>query len=83
MAVYRPTPACPFCGEAIAKGIYKDQSNTPPQFKIIGDTFIRWEYIPHTCAGKEKNDEKVKKEMSKLTAEFKKKGKLPPFFKQD
>lgn len=82
MAVYRATPTCPYCGEVIAKGVYKNQKNIPFQFRLIGDTFIRWDYIEHTCEGKEKADQEIKKSIDELLAEAKKKGALPPFMKQ-
>jgi len=43
MAIARPTPTCPYCGKPTAKGIYKDESDMPSFFRLIGDTFIRWE----------------------------------------
>ncbi len=49
MAVYRQTPKCPKCGKIIARGIYADQSDTPMVMRKIGDSFIRWEYLPHKC----------------------------------
>ena len=49
MAVYRPTPTCENCGEPIAKAIYEDESFLPPNQRLIGDTFLRWEYIDHNC----------------------------------
>ena len=82
MARYRPTPTCPFCGVVIAKGIYKDQSKIPFMQRIIGDTFIRWEYIKHTCKGKEEFDKKMEEDADRFIEEAKKKGDLPDFFKQ-
>lgn len=52
MAVYRQVPVCAYCGKPIAKGIYKDQSHLPWHQQLIGDTFIRWEYIDHKCKEK-------------------------------
>ena len=54
MAVYRPTPKCSFCGKLIAKAIYDDQSDLPMSMRLIGDTFIRWDYFEHSCKGKRK-----------------------------
>lgn len=41
MAVYRETPKCPICGKPTAKSVYDTKS------EIIGDRFIRWDYINH------------------------------------
>lgn len=46
--VLRQNPKCHLCGEDI-KGIYKDQSDTPAHLRIIGDTFLRWDYAGHKC----------------------------------
>ena len=78
MAVFRKNPKCPYCGEIIAKGIYRDQSNIPSYMRVIGDTFIRWEYLDHTCDGKKK----AQGEMAELIDESGIKEKLPQFFKQ-
>lgn len=51
MAVYRPTPKCSYCGKIIAKAVYS-KSGT----HFIGDTFIRWDYMKHSCKGKRKAD---------------------------
>lgn len=48
MAVARKAPICPKCGQGIG-GIYKDQSNVPMMHRIIGDTFIRWDFEGHVC----------------------------------
>lgn len=48
MAVHRPVPACPNCGEPI-RGIYKDESHLPFYKQTIGDTFIRWDWEGHKC----------------------------------
>jgi hypothetical protein len=61
MAVYRKTPACPYCGKIIAKAVYKNQSHIPFMFRVIGDTFIRWDYIKHNCKGKRKADKEIEK----------------------
>lgn len=82
MAVARPTPTCPYCGKIIAKGVYKNQSGIPFMLRVIGDTFLRWDYIKHTCKGKREADKKMKAEIKKSIDEMKKKGKLPSFFKQ-
>jgi hypothetical protein len=52
MARYRPTPKCPYCGAEIARAVYKDQSKIPLMQRLIGDTFIRWDYIKHNCKSK-------------------------------
>ena len=49
MAVHRTTPTCPDCGQPIAKGIYRNDKDLPSMLRIIGDNFVRWEYIPHHC----------------------------------
>lgn len=48
MAIARRPPTCPKCGETI-KGIFKDQSNVPIMHRLIGDTFIRWNWEGHMC----------------------------------
>lgn len=53
MAVHRKTPECPFCGAPIAKAIRKKGS------KLIGDNFIRWESIPHSCKKMREHREKL------------------------
>jgi len=52
MARDRPVPRCPNCGKKIAKPVYLDQSKTPIMKRLIGDTFIRWDYIKHVCTKK-------------------------------
>ncbi len=81
MAIYRKAPTCPYCGEVIATAIYRDQSKIPFMQRLIGDTFIRWEYKEHRCEGKIKADEEAEKEYKKYRDEAIKKGTLPPFFK--
>lgn len=49
MAIHRDPPKCPFCGKVIGKGKYKDQSKTPPQLQVIGDTFESWDIEEHEC----------------------------------
>jgi hypothetical protein len=61
MAIFRPTPKCPYCGEVIAKAVYIDQSKIPSMMRLIGDTFIRWDYITHTCEGTKKAEAENKK----------------------
>jgi hypothetical protein len=78
MAIHRETPTCPFCGKPTAKAIYKDQSNVPWFMQMIGDTFIRWEEIKHSCKGMkqfEKECKKAAKEsgLDKLIQEIRKK----------
>ena len=48
MAIARRHPKCPKCGGQI-NGIYKDQSNIPIMHRIIGDTFLGWDYAGHVC----------------------------------
>jgi hypothetical protein len=56
MAIYRKQPTCPYCGKVIAKGVYKDQSHLPFMMRVIGDTFLRWEYKKHNCKKKPKDN---------------------------
>ena len=44
MAVYRPTPKCPFCGKPIARAVHREVS-----IGFIGDTFVRWEFFDCNC----------------------------------
>jgi len=77
MAVYRPTPTCPHCGEIIAVAIRRKTA----QF-FAGDTFIRWEYKKHSCKGKIEEDKRIKKEVDAIWEKIKSEGgKLPPFMK--
>lgn len=76
MAVYRPTPKCPYCGAVIAEAVH---SKSGPHF--IGDTFLRWDYIKHSCEGQEKADKEMEEVLNKLLDEKRKKGTLPPFMK--
>lgn len=46
MALFRETPKCPICNKEIAKQIIDTES------KVIGDNFIRWEYLEHKCKQK-------------------------------
>ena len=48
MAVARTAPKCPKCGQDIG-AIYRDQSNVPIMHRLIGDTFIRWDFEGHVC----------------------------------
>jgi len=66
MAVYRTTPTCKYCGKAIAKSIYRDQSDLPISMQLIGDTFIRWGYTQCKCKGAKKARKKLKKLTIKL-----------------
>ena len=43
MALFRKTPTCPFCNKVIAEAVIDTES------KIIGDNFIRWNYLKHGC----------------------------------
>lgn len=49
MALFRKTPTCPFCNKVIAEAVIDTES------KIIGDNFIRWNYIKHDCYKKMPN----------------------------
>ena len=70
MAVYRPVPKCNFCGEPIARGIYNKNSHK------IGDNFIRWEYLNHSCSGMRKywedfhNQPEIKASLERFKEEF-------------
>jgi len=66
MAVYRPTPICNYCGKAIAKAIYRDESDLPISMQLIGDTFIRWDYTQCKCKGAKKSRKELKKLAIKL-----------------
>ena len=52
----REAPRCLFCGEIIAKAIYKDYKNYPIEMIPVGDSFLKWEYIKHDCKKKTKKD---------------------------
>ena len=75
--IHRETPKCPFCGKEYAKAVYIDQSDIPLHDKIIGDTFIRWEYSKHSCneekewREKQKNDPTYIKLVESLKKELK------------
>ncbi len=60
MAVSRQAPRCEFCDEVITEAKYKDQSHLPINMQIIGDTFEGWEYLDHSCRGKEEFQKQVK-----------------------
>jgi hypothetical protein len=68
MAVYRPTPSCPYCGKIIAEEIVDTES------KLYGDNHIGWSYIDHTCRKMRKARkelyEKNKKEFDAIREEF-------------
>jgi hypothetical protein len=49
MAIFREIPKCIYCGEPIAKAIYRDISKIPFGMQMIGDNFIKWEFIKHEC----------------------------------
>lgn len=66
MAVYRQTPTCNYCGKSIAKAIYRDQSHLPTMLRVIGDTFIRWDYKKCKCKGAKKARKEMKKSAIKL-----------------
>jgi len=69
MAIARPTPTCPYCGKPTAKGIYKDESDMPSFFRLIGDTFIKWEYKKCNCKGAKKARKEAKKARDKWLKE--------------
>lgn len=48
MAVIRPPHFCPTCGGQIYER-HLDQSNVPLCQRLIGDTFIGWDYEGHVC----------------------------------
>jgi len=54
MAVIRKIPSCPFCDEPIAKAIHKDFTGYPLEQIVIGDNFIRWEWLDHKCTKESK-----------------------------
>lgn len=54
MAIARDTPKCPFCGAKTAKGVYANKGKN-----FIGDTFMYWQTIPHTCEEYEKHIQKI------------------------
>lgn len=56
MAIIREAPKCPDCGEYIGE-IHRNQSNVPFYKRVIGDTFIRWDWAGHKCK-KDKATEK-------------------------
>jgi hypothetical protein len=49
MAVARLAPKCPFCEKVIAVAVNRNQSDIPSQLRIIGDDFVTWKYLDHTC----------------------------------
>lgn len=69
MAVYRPVPTCSYCGKETATGKYKDQSKTPPMLRIIGDTFLGWDYKECNCKEAKKARKELKKDMEKFHKE--------------
>jgi hypothetical protein len=48
MAIIRQSPKCIKC-DGIINAIYLDQSNIPELQRIIGDTFLKWDYEGHKC----------------------------------
>jgi hypothetical protein len=52
MAVFRESPKCFKCGEPI-RAIFDDQKDIPMMARLIGDTFIKWDYEGHNvmCKG--------------------------------
>ncbi len=61
MALRRIVPTCYHCGEEIAKAVYKDQSKIPSLMRVIGDNFLRWDYISHKCKKYESTKSKYHK----------------------
>ena len=55
MAIARNIPKCPLCGEPTAKAIHRKAKG------FIGDTFVRWEMIPHNCEGLDEYTKEVEK----------------------
>ena len=70
MAIMRTAPTCAHCGAVIATAIYQDQSDIPPIMRIIGDTFIRWDYIYHECEAGKKFAEQIRKQCPTLSEKF-------------
>lgn len=50
MAIRRESPKCPKCGVVI-DAIYLDQSDLPEIQRVIGDTFLKWDWENHKCEG--------------------------------
>lgn len=48
MAIKRNQPVCPKCGESI-KAKHRYESDMPKSMRIIGDTFICWDWAGHKC----------------------------------
>jgi hypothetical protein len=61
MAVARAVPTCQYCGKATAKARHKDESNVPLSMRIIGDTFLGWDYKECNCKGARKARKEHKK----------------------
>lgn len=51
-------------------------------FRIIGDTFIRWEYIKHNCNGKRKADKEIENTVRNSLEKLKSSDNLPSFLKR-
>lgn len=66
MAVSRQTPACPYCGKDLARAIHKNYSDLPRFVRPIGDSFIRWEWLNHTCKGQRKAEKEWQKKIKGL-----------------
>ncbi len=66
MAVARKTPVCPYCGKETARAIVKNEKHVPIFMRKIGDNFLRWENIPHTCRGLRK----ARKEMKEWNKQY-------------
>ncbi len=64
MAMHRRTPKCPYCKVPIGTPVYQDQSHLPVNQQIIGDTFLRWEYIEHECKEGNEHFENVLREIN-------------------
>lgn len=56
--VFRETPKCPFCGAEIAFAVHEDKG-------IIGDSFVKWEFMQHMCDEKSKAVKKLTKSQRK------------------
>lgn len=51
MAVYRPTPKCPYCGESTHEAKYKELTQLQKDMAWCGDTFEGWNDLEHECKG--------------------------------
>ena len=66
MAVFRKPPTCSYCGKIIGRAITDQQRDVPKSQRIIGDNFIRWEYVNHSCPKKRKAEKEMIKNMGKI-----------------